>query len=1825
MADETQHLHVTVFPFMAHGHMIPTIDMARLFAARGVKATLITTPLNQPLFTKKIKKVGAPMIHVEVFSFPCTENSLPEGCETVNQAIKLGLISNFMKAVEMLKEQLEQYLQNVQPNCLVADMFLPWATDCAKKFDIPRLVFHGTCYFALCAEEMVRLHMPYMNVSSDEEPFTIPNLPHEIRMTKLQIPENLWKEELKYTFDSIKESELKSYGVIVNSFYELEPEYAEFFTKNLGRKAWHIGPVSLCNSSTHDKAQRGEEVESRLEDKCLKWLDSKKQDSVVYICCGSIAYFSTSQMYEIAMALETSQQEFIWVVKEDEDGKSTNEYFPEGFEQRNEGKGLIIRGWAPQLLILEHEAIGAFLTHCGWNSILESISAGVPMVTWPIFAEQFYNEKLVTEILKIGLPVGAKKWSLVPHIIDLVKQDAIEKALREIMEGDEAIQRRNMAKKLKEMALKAVEEDVLFPFMAHGHMIPTLDIARLFAARGVKTTIITTHANAPTFTTIIEKHNNNKSEAPIINLELFEFHAQEAGLPQGCENLEQALGPGIMDRFIKATELLREQLEQFLGKVKPNCLVADMFFPWATESAAKFSIPRLVFHGTSFFSLCVAEVIRVYDPFKSVSSDEEMVVLPSLPHEVGLTRLQLSEDLRKEEETESKRRASMIKESELTSYGVIVNSFYELEPEYADFFRKDLGRKAWHIGPVSLNNRTIDEKAQRGKQASINEHECLKWLNSKKPYSVIYICFGSTAHLIPQQLHEIAAALEACGQDFIWVVRNEDCLPSEMSGKGLIIRGWAPQVLILEHEAVGAFLTHCGWNSTLEGIAAGVQMITWPVFAEQFYNEKLVTKILKIGIPVGAKKWTVAPSMEDVIPRNEIEKAFREIMEGVEAEERRQRAKEYKELAWKAIEEGGSSYSDLTSLINELKVFFPFMGHGHMIPVLDIAKLFVAHNNVKATIITTPLNAHTFTNNENNNKINVELFSFPAKEAGLPEGCESLDLSLGPASIYKFLKATTLLQEQLEQYLEKVRPNCLVADMFFPWATKSATKFSIPRLVFHGMSSFSLCAQEVIRLHEPFKKVSSDEELFVLPDFPHEVTLTRLQVPQDLLSEVETEHKRRMVEVKKSEVESYGVIVNSFYELEPDYAEFYRKDLGRRAWNIGPVSLSNRSNKEKTNRGKQASINEHECLQWLDSKKPSSVIYICFGSTTRFITPQLHEIASAIEASSKEFIWVVRGSVVDNEKSEEWLPLGFEQRVKGKGLLIRGWAPQMLILGHEAVGAFVTHCGWNSTLEGISAGVPMVTWPVFAEQFYNEKLVTEIVKTGISVGVKKWSIMPTVEDIMKSETIEKALRDVMEGKEAEERRIRAKKLKGMAQKAVEEGGSSHSDLNALINELKKNNMGTEPQELHVVFFPFMAHGHMIPTLDIARLFAAHNHVKATIITTPLNATTFSKFIRVRTINIEVFRFPAQEVGLPEGIENLEQVKEPVLAPKFFKATQMLQEQLELYLEDVQPNCLVADMFFPWATESAAKFSIPRIVFHGISSFSLCAQEIVRLHEPHKKVSSDNELFVLPFLPDEVQFTRLQFSDELHIEGETESKRRKQRVKESEIKSYGVIVNSFYELEPDYADFFRKQLGRKTWNIGPVSLTNKSTQEKSQRGKQASINEHECLQWLDSKKPNSIIYICFGSTASFIPLQLHEIAMALEGSKQDFIWVVRNDDNGKTEEWLPTGFAQRTVGKGLLIRGWAPQVLILEHEAIGAFVTHCGWNSTLEAISAGVPMVTWPVFAEQFYNEKLVTEILKTGVPVGAKKWSTMPSIEEMIEQEAIEKALREIMVGNEKK
>ncbi|KAG5051393.1 hypothetical protein AAZX31_02G099000 [Glycine max] len=461
---------------------------------------------------------------------------------------------------------------------------------------------------------------------------------------------------------------------------------------------------------------------------------------------------------------------------------------------------------------------------------------------------------------------------------------------------------------------------LFFPFPANGHIIPSIDLARVFASRGIKTTVVTTPLNVPLISRTIGKAN--------IKIKTIKFPShEETGLPEGCENSDSALSSDLIMTFLKATVLLRDPLENLMQQEHPDCVIADMFYPWATDSAAKFGIPRVVFHGMGFFPTCVSACVRTYKPQDNVSSWSEPFAVPELPGEITITKMQLPQTP-KHDEVFTKL-LDEVNASELKSHGVIANSFYELEPVYADFYRKELGRRAWHLGPVCLSNRDAEEKACRGREAAIDEHECLKWLDSKEPNSVVYLCFGSMTAFSDAQLKEIALGLEASGQNFIWVVKkglNEklEWLPEGFEerilgqGKGLIIRGWAPQVMILDHESVGGFVTHCGWNSVLEGVCAGVPMVTWPMYAEQFYNAKFLTDIVKIGVSVGVQTW-IGMMGRDPVKKEPVEKAVRRIMVGEEAEEMRNRAKELARMAKRAVEEGGSSYNDFNSLIEDLR------------------------------------------------------------------------------------------------------------------------------------------------------------------------------------------------------------------------------------------------------------------------------------------------------------------------------------------------------------------------------------------------------------------------------------------------------------------------------------------------------------------------------------------------------------------------------------------------------------------------------------------------------------------------------------------------------------------------------------------------------------------------------------------------------------------------------------------------------------------------------------------------------------------------------------------
>ncbi|XP_020262910.1 scopoletin glucosyltransferase-like [Asparagus officinalis] len=456
--------------------------------------------------------------------------------------------------------------------------------------------------------------------------------------------------------------------------------------------------------------------------------------------------------------------------------------------------------------------------------------------------------------------------------------------------------------------------------------------------------------------------------------------------------------------------------------------------------------------------------------------------------------------------------------------------------------------------------------------------------------------------------------------------------------------------------------------------------------------------------------------------------------------------------------------------------FFPYLASGHMIPLLDTALLFAARG-VKVSYVTTAGNLPSLlpavsSAAANGASMQLLLLPFPFEEAGLPSGCENTNsLPMTDAAHEKFYNLIQLLQQPLRQLIVDHRPDFLVADELYPWTSDLAISLNIPRVVFNGTSHFTICILD--QVEQMMVNSRDDDKPFVV----HEIEITKAELPK-----VFHYPKIALDMFREASNKSYGLLLNSFDELVPEYVERLKTDgKSRRVWNVGPVSL--RHWKEADN-GKD----DKGIKAWLDDKKDRSVLYIAFGSECVFSDDQLREIGLGLEGSGRDFIWVVRGGGGGLDTIGDWLPKGFEEKVEGRGLVVRGWAPQRMILNHPALGAFMMQCGWNSTLEALSCGVPMIAWPLHSEQFVNERLIVQVLGTGASAieqGVKR-SIFAEQEEVVKAEAVKRAVDRVMgEGGEAAEIRSRAEKYKKISRSVVEEGGSSHVNLTCMIQELTK--------------------------------------------------------------------------------------------------------------------------------------------------------------------------------------------------------------------------------------------------------------------------------------------------------------------------------------------------------------------------------------------------------------------------------------------------------
>ncbi|KAJ3707893.1 hypothetical protein LUZ61_011598 [Rhynchospora tenuis] len=334
-------------------------------------------------------------------------------------------------------------------------------------------------------------------------------------------------------------------------------------------------------------------------------------------------------------------------------------------------------------------------------------------------------------------------------------------------------------------------------------------------------------------------------------------------------------------------------------------------------------------------------------------------------------------------------------------------------------------------------------------------------------------------------------------------------------------------------------------------------------------------------------------------------------------------------------------------------------------------------------------------------------------------------------------KAAHMARPGQEQVLQKYKPDAVVADVMFPWIAAIAADLGIPCIFFSGTGAFPILIIRFLLKMGTYLGIHDHVTVSGLPG--PEIRMPVLELPTFVFENNNMQKPERVI---KSWNDVFGYVHNVI---------------------------------------EQGGEGETNCLRWLDNKEQQSVIFVSFGSQCYFKSAQLHELAMGLEESGQSFLWVVRGV----DQSDKWIPEGWEERIANRGLVVRGWAPQLAILVHAAIGAFMTHCGWNSILEGTAAGVPMLTWPLAFEQFINEKLLVDVVGCAARLweGWKR-STKETESELVPSMVIAHAVSRFMEPEgEHSSVHCKARELGAVVRSAMADGGSSMSDLSRLISDL----------------------------------------------------------------------------------------------------------------------------------------------------------------------------------------------------------------------------------------------------------------------------------------------------------------------------------------------------------------------------------------------------------------------------------------------------------
>ncbi|KAM3373194.1 hypothetical protein ACQJBY_019905 [Aegilops geniculata] len=473
---------------------------------------------------------------------------------------------------------------------------------------------------------------------------------------------------------------------------------------------------------------------------------------------------------------------------------------------------------------------------------------------------------------------------------------------------------------------------VFVPFPAQGHITPMMKLAKIFHSKGFHVTFINTEYN---------HHRLIRSRGPdaVAGLSDFRFATIPDGLPQSEADATQdipSLCHSIMTTCLlpHLKNLLRD-LNSVAGVPPVSCVVADGVMSFSMDAAVELGVPCVLFWTASACGFMGYRNIQfLLDEGFTPLKDEEQVKNGYLDMPVTQAR-GMSKHMRLRDFSSFIRTTDRgdvmfnflkheVEQSDRAAV-VILNTFDELEQTALEAMCSILPLPIYTIGSLNfLTDQLVSEGDVGDRLADIRpslwreDRSCLEWLQGRDPRSVVYVNYGSITTMSGQELVEFAWGLANCGYDFLWIVRNDlvkgdtTVLPSEFqeATKGrCLLASWCEQNAVLRHEAVGAFLTHCGWNSMMEGLSAGVPMLCWPFFAEQQTNSRYACVEWGVGMEVG-----------DDVRREVVEARIREVMggEGV-GREMRQKAAEWSEIAVRATTQpGGRSLANLESMFKDV-------------------------------------------------------------------------------------------------------------------------------------------------------------------------------------------------------------------------------------------------------------------------------------------------------------------------------------------------------------------------------------------------------------------------------------------------------------------------------------------------------------------------------------------------------------------------------------------------------------------------------------------------------------------------------------------------------------------------------------------------------------------------------------------------------------------------------------------------------------------------------------------------------------------------------------------